>query len=541
VSTVPLGMPSRPSKREYRSGTVLAGKFKLQRQLGRGAMGMVWSAINIATSRQVALKLLLNPDPKSKERLQREARAAGALKHPNVVDVYDVIETEDGSPVLVLEMLEGQTLQQVMSERAPLPQKEVAAIGRDIARALAVAHASGIVHRDLKPANIFLHRPTDDDAPIVKVVDFGISKNLLATEGTLTQAGTAVGTPSFMSPEQVRGERKIDGRTDLWALGVILYEMLTIGRLFDGRPHEVLTRVLVQPIKPISGLDATLSGVINGLLQRDLDARLSSAEEVADWLATIAPPTAVVKSLRPTAPPPAPLGEVYDTTLSQLRNAKNPVPKIHEDDDDDDEATRVAPKALRKAVVPKAPAIYTDDEDEDEARTRVAANGELNEVIDASREVKVRQPYERDGDESDQNVIPTLRPPAEPSEGAEAAAEPAVATSVRSPPSARSSQSGQSPPSARSPLFVRSPSSRPSSPQAARANHKAAKNTVRAAEQAIAARSAEKALAARSAEKAIAEKPEKNVEKSGLARVLLLAFLAFALVLLVLFLVNKSR
>src|SRR5262249_37908710 len=150
-------MSSSAAKPELRPGSLIAGKFKLQKQLGRGAAGVVWSAVNVATSRQVALKLLLRPEPKARERLLREAKAAGALKHPNIVDVYDVIVADDGSPALVLEFLEGHTLQQLITERAPLPQIEAAAIGRDVARGLAIAHASGIVHRDLKPANIFLH------------------------------------------------------------------------------------------------------------------------------------------------------------------------------------------------------------------------------------------------------------------------------------------------------------------------------------------------------------------------------------------------
>jgi serine/threonine protein kinase len=402
-------------KREYRPGAVLAGKYKLQRQLGRGAAGMVWAAVNVTTSRQVALKLLLNPEPKAKERLLREARAAGALKHPNVVDVYDVIVTEDGSPGLVLELLEGQSLQDLITERAPLPPAEAAAIARDVARALTIAHASGIVHRDLKPANIFLHRPSDDPY-IVKVVDFGISKNLLAGEGTLTETGMAVGSPSFMSPEQVRGERHIDGRADLWALGVILYEMLSGRRLFDGRAHEVLTNVLVQPFKPVEdlvpGLDPALARVVKSLLQRELDKRASSAEEVAEWLGAIV--SAGSRSIRPTEPPPSTSRRAHDTTVIP---AKISVPKIH-DQDEDDEATHVAPMAMKRMATQQkgVPSVYSDDEDEED-RTRVAADAEITAAVLASRDV---DPQDRPTPTnnivvpplSDQNAVPTVRPPA---------------------------------------------------------------------------------------------------------------------------------
>jgi len=395
---------------------MVAGKYKLQRQLGRGAWGVVWAAVNVTTSRVVALKLLLRPEPRARERLLREARAAGALKHPNVLDVYDVVTAEDGSPALVLELLEGQTLKELIHERAPLPQGEVAAIGRDVARGLAIAHASGIVHRDLKPANIFLHRP-GDDPPVVKVVDFGISKNLLTVEGTLTETGMAVGTPSFMSPEQVRGDKLVDGRTDLWALGVILYEMLSGQRLFDGRPHEVLTHVLVKVIRPVEeivgGLDPALCRVVSGLLEREPAKRPTSAEEVADWLAAIATSHGE-RSQRRTGAPPGSRRDPHDTALiPMLKEQQAGIPKIHEDDDDD-ETTHVAPASLRRALAQKTvPSVYVDEDDED--RTRVAADAEMTAAIHATREPAA------DALAADQNGVVTVRPPPGPAaQGADA-------------------------------------------------------------------------------------------------------------------------
>ena len=345
---------------------MLAGKYELEKQLGRGAAGAVWAAVNVVTKRRVALKVLLDPEPRAAERLLREARAAGALKHPNVVDVYDVIVAEDGSPVLVLELLCGQTLEDLIRERAPMAQHEVAPIGRDVARALAVAHASGIVHRDLKPANIFLHRFGDAE-PVVKVVDFGISKNLLSDDGTLTQTGMAVGSPPFMSPEQVRGESEIDGRADLWALGVILYEMLSEVRLFEGRPHEVLMQVLNRPIRPIDelvpGLDPALVRLVGGLLERDLAKRTASADEVAEWLATIATTARARRSLLPPRDPDA-----AETGAIPVLGMKSPVADLaartaelpshdgaeDEDDVDDDAPTRVAPPSMRSLALEKA-------------------------------------------------------------------------------------------------------------------------------------------------------------------------------------------
>ena len=430
-------MPPPLAKSQLRPGALLAGKYRLLQMLGRGASGVVWSALNTTTSRKVALKLLLKPDPKQRERLLREARAAGALHHPNVVDVYDVTSLDDGSPVLVLELLEGQSLQQVVDERGPLPQREAAEICRDVARALAIAHASGIVHRDLKPANIFLHRPGDEPA-VVKVVDFGISKNILAPEGTLTDTGMAVGSPAFMSPEQVRGERDLDGRTDLWSLGVILYEMLAGKRLFDGRTHEGLTQVLVEPIKPIDkaapGVDPALSQVVHALLERDSAKRLSSAEVVADRLSaivdsqapsTMPPGPATVRPQAspssgaqgaPTIPPASAGSQAHDTTVTphkmKEQTPKAVVPKAYQDDDEDDEATHVAPMALRSALAQKTvPKVYADDdEDEEVDRTRVAADNELTAAIVATR----APTSQRVPPGADANQIPTLRPPSAP-------------------------------------------------------------------------------------------------------------------------------
>lgn len=409
-------MPPSPAKSTLAPGALVAGKYRLQSLLGRGAAGVVWSAVNVATSRKVALKLLIKPEPRQCERLLREARAAGALHHPNVIDIYDVTSLPDGSPVLVLELLQGQTLQEVIDARAPLGTKEAASIGRDVARALSVAHASGIVHRDLKPANIFLHGASDEP-PVVKVVDFGISKNLLTSDRSLTETGMAVGSPAFMSPEQVRGERDLDGRTDLWALGVMLYEMVSGKRLFDGRTHEVLTQVLVEPIKPLQTLaptvDAAYCELVHGLLERDANKRIGSAEVVAEKLGVLA----LSADVKPTLPPPSASNATSTIVTPSAAQGPNdtvvmvkamsqpqqkPVPKAYTDDDDD-EPTHVAPMALRSSLAQKTvPKAYTDDEEEEGEATRVAPDAVLRAAITASKTA----------DEPDQNRIDTVRPPA---------------------------------------------------------------------------------------------------------------------------------
>ena len=421
------------AKSALRPGALLAGKYRLSHLLGRGASGVVWSAVNTSTSRRVALKLLLKPEPTQRERLLREARAAGSLEHPNVVDVYDVTSLDDGSPVLVLELLEGQSLQKLLDSRGPIPEREAATIGRDIACALAVAHRRGIVHRDLKPANIFLH-DRGEDQPVVKVVDFGISKNILKHEGTLTEAGTTVGSPAFMSPEQVRGERDLDGRTDLWALGVILWEMLAGQRLFDGRTHEVLKQVLSAPIKPLDrlvpGMDPGLSRLVHGLLERDAGKRLASAGEVARRLSAIAglpePPSSRSSPARSGvsgASGARPETETRDATVKPHKmtepNKPGALPKVYtDDDDDDDEATHVAPPEIRRALAQQTvPKIFEDDEDDAE-QTRVAADNELTAAIVASR---ASSPDSRA--ESRPEDVPTVRPPAPSADDLEPGAE----------------------------------------------------------------------------------------------------------------------
>lgn len=140
------------------AGLLIAEKYRLLHPLGEGAMGVVWAARNEITTRDVALKLLARPEPEYRRRLLREARACGALHHPNIVDLYDVVQTEGGDPVLVMELLRGQTLAELLRDRRRLEVPLAARIGRDIARALAAAHGAGILHRDLKPSNVFLQR-----------------------------------------------------------------------------------------------------------------------------------------------------------------------------------------------------------------------------------------------------------------------------------------------------------------------------------------------------------------------------------------------
>ncbi|WP_437977171.1 protein kinase [Sorangium sp. So ce295] len=281
-------MPSPKSSTLLASGVLIDRKYRLLRQIGEGAMGVVWAAVNVATAREVALKLIHRPETEFRLRLQREARNCGALRHRNVIDIYDMGETEAGEPFLVMQLLTGETVAELLARRRRLDPPVAASIGRDVARGLAAAHAMHIIHRDLKPANIFLHREPDMDEPVVKVLDFGVAKNLSVNDGLHTVQGGAVGSPLYMSPEQVRAEPNVDHRADIWALGVVLFEMLTGMRPFQGDAQAVFMGILTGEIPTVSKylrrVDQGLVDLIARCMRRERADRIGSAAEVAALL-----------------------------------------------------------------------------------------------------------------------------------------------------------------------------------------------------------------------------------------------------------------
>ncbi len=252
-------------------------------------MGAVWAATHVVTGKAVALKFLSDHagDDSSKKRLLREARAACSVSHPNVVQVHDVLELDDGMPVLVMDLLRGESLGERLEREKTIAHDELVALLIPLASALEAAHAKGIVHRDIKPDNVFLAaRP--DGAVDVKVLDFGIAKVTKLEDGEhaetakLTGTGAMMGTPYYMAPEQVFGEKDLDARTDLWSVGVLMYECLAGVRPTEGANlGQILKLVTVGPFKPLASVapqvPAPLARVVDSCLVRDKHQRVASA------------------------------------------------------------------------------------------------------------------------------------------------------------------------------------------------------------------------------------------------------------------------
>ena len=277
-------------------GEIVATRYRLEHLLGEGGMGQVWAATHTVTRKAVALKILKSTgaaNPDLLRRFLREARAASAVRHPNVVQIHDIVQMEDGVPIMVMDLLEGESLGQRLAREGYLSLPELAKVLVPVLSAIGTAHALGIVHRDLKPDNIFLERtPTGTTVP--KVLDFGIAK-LSATEGdaaetnALTKTGSMLGTPYYMSPEQAFGERDVDARSDVWAVGIILYECLTGRRPVDGDNFgQILKVITTGGIVPLRGVMPALPEEIltlaDAMLTVDRKQRRASLHDAYDAL-----------------------------------------------------------------------------------------------------------------------------------------------------------------------------------------------------------------------------------------------------------------
>jgi len=271
-----------------RSGDILLGKYRVERVLGEGGMGVVVAARHLGLGELFAIKLLRpapRADGKAIERFLREARAAARLKTEHVARVHDVGRLDGGAPYMVMEHLDGNDLKAVVRARGPLPIEEALTCVLQACEAIAEAHSSGIVHRDLKPANLFLCRRPNGDASL-KVLDFGISKHTGPDDVELTRTGAILGSPSYMSPEQMTLARSADARSDVWSVGVTLYELVTGQLPFQGETiTEIITRVLhEEPPAPRihrPELSADLDTAILRCLRKRPDERFQGIRELA--------------------------------------------------------------------------------------------------------------------------------------------------------------------------------------------------------------------------------------------------------------------
>jgi eukaryotic-like serine/threonine-protein kinase len=268
---------------------MVSSSLRLDERIGAGGMGSVWRAEDLARGRRVAVKLIAGGVARHSDsalaRFAREADIAAAIDSPHMTEVYGHGVAADGTPFIVMELLEGETLQAKLARERCLPLREAAIVVRQTAEVLARAHALGVVHRDIKPANLFLLRSGPVE-PFVKVLDFGIARPAASADAvTLTQTGALVGTPLYMSPEQLASAHDVDGRADLWSLAVVFYHLLTGQPSFQGDTlGQVMMAVLQRDYRPPRRVRPGLPRGVDAFFARafaaDVDARFQDAGEL---------------------------------------------------------------------------------------------------------------------------------------------------------------------------------------------------------------------------------------------------------------------
>jgi serine/threonine-protein kinase len=305
----------------------LIDHYRVLELVGRGAMGVVYKALDVNLDRQVAIKLMsaeARNDPDFVERFRQEARVQGALNHPNVALLFDYF-IHDGAPVAVMEFIDGESLEQLIRRRGPIPAHESIPMFKQALRGVAAAHRAGIIHRDLKPANLMITR---DD--IVKVMDFGIAKRHGVTGAT--KASTSIGSPFYMAPEQILG-RAVDCRTDVYALGITLYELLAGQRPFNSRAkaeYLVLDAHVNELPEPPTvyryGIPQPIVDAVMRALAKDPNARFQSADEFMCALPDVPAPNAAVPGASPSGmvePPPVAPSDTVSLEYSPLMSGES--------------------------------------------------------------------------------------------------------------------------------------------------------------------------------------------------------------------------
>jgi eukaryotic-like serine/threonine-protein kinase len=324
----------------FEPGDIVGGKYRVERLLGEGGMGLVYAATNLALEQRVAIKLLRDEaasKPEAVERFTREARAAARIQSQHVARVLDIAFLESGAPYIVMEYLDGEDLAQVVARDGPLAIEDVVRHTLAACEALAEVHAQGMIHRDLKPSNLFLALRADGTRD-VKVLDFGISKKVASEAGgaanpALTRTAAVLGSPRYMSPEQLRSARDVDARSDIWALGVTLFELLSGAQPFaTGTLAEVCAAILKDQPTELATVRADLPfelcAVVHRCLEKDPDARFADLAELAAALAPFGPASAaqsverVAGVLARTPPPVSGEGASADAGTTELRAAQ---------------------------------------------------------------------------------------------------------------------------------------------------------------------------------------------------------------------------
>ncbi|HKP56278.1 MAG TPA: serine/threonine-protein kinase [Polyangiales bacterium] len=328
VATLPV-LEESPPEVVPALGVVIADKYRIEELIARGGMGAVYMATHLVTEKRVALKWMLptlGQVPGAKERFVQEARATARIEHPNVIDIYDV-GSDRGSVYLVMELLRGETLAEYLQRTPQVEPEEAVTLIMPALRGVAAAHSHHVIHRDLKPDNIFLCRSADGEPREPRVLDFGISK-ITSTEGprnlALTSSGAVMGTPYYMSPEQVRGAKDVDERGDVYAFGVILYEMLSGQRPFDAETYnQLILKIATENPEPLleikPRLDRRLAAVVEKAMAREPSARFASIEELAVALEPFAAGMLFRASTLRTYTPTSNSGERLSLRMPSLR------------------------------------------------------------------------------------------------------------------------------------------------------------------------------------------------------------------------------
>ena len=305
---------SHKSGRAFEIGSVVDRRYRLKREIARGGAGAVFEAEHLYTTRPVAIKLLIAEQAGTSEsrlRLLLEARALTVARHPGIVLGLDAGETEDGTPYLVMELLEGRTLEGILAVRRRISVADAVYLGLQLCDALAAAHEHEILHRDIKPGNVFICR-TEAGREVAKIFDFGIAR-LPHPDQKITLQGAVLGTPEYMAPEQLLARDEVDARCDIYALGVTLYEALAGTVPFEGNFGEVLLKVSTQPVPSLSArcphVPPELERALETALAREPGERYASAREFAEALSRVPTgdthPTSLL-GLRAAVPRPAP-------------------------------------------------------------------------------------------------------------------------------------------------------------------------------------------------------------------------------------------